>query len=212
MGSEMNDQGGGGKNLRLPDGLPLGAGREQTQAVTKTWNTVDIVLEEMELRGLGQKDQPVFQCPELDVEVLTTNDSRHYSQTYAELLAWFGYVSTIHAEIKARVLQYKNMQRVLAAQSKKTQRDVKTGVKKPTKDELEEALLLNPEYQQVTLELQRHEQANFLYDAKVDNIERSLRLISRQIEVRRLDIEQTRTQDGMTNRGPMGYSRLGRPQ
>lgn len=202
----MNDS---GRNLRLPQGLNYGPGQTQAQAVMTKWHTIDDVQEESLLRGFPEKVKPEFECPQLDVETLTSNDSKAYTQKYTELLAWFGYAGELLALIHARVLQLKNMQDILAAEGRKTLRDLKSGVKKPTKEEIEDYLTLNPEYQDVTLQLQRFQQAKLLYDAKVDSIERSLRVISRQIEIRRLDIEQNRTDGGMSNRGVMGQNRFG---
>ena len=67
--------------------------------------------------------------------------------------------------------------------------------------EFNERLLLNPEYLEVTHELQKYQQAKIYFDARVESLERSLRVISRQVEIRKLDVEQQRTGAGMPGRG-----------
>lgn len=207
----MNDS--GGKNLRLPQTLPLGAGKAQAQKVSESWNTVDQVQEEVHLRGLVDHEQPQYQCPELTADMLTTQDSKSYTETYAQLLSWFTYATEVYAVVQSTILQLENMKDILGAESRRNALEtIQEGRKKPTKEEFADRLLLNPEYQEVLKKLQRFQQAKLLYQAKVESIERSLRVISRQVEIRRLDMEQHKTQSGIGNRGPMGYSRFGAPE
>lgn len=194
-------------NLRLPQTLPIGAGQEKTKKVLQDWDTIDQVQEEMHLKGLIAKDAPVYACPELTQEMLTTTNSASYTETYAHLLAWFGYASDIYALVQATVLQYKNMLDVLAAEGRRIARE--TNEKKLSVSELEDRLLLNPEYQEVMHKLQRFQQAELMYKAKVESIERSLRVVSRQVEIRRLDLEQNRTGANMPGRNFTGGGRFG---
>ena len=191
-----------GRSLRLPRTHPLGAGEEQTKTLQQHWNTVDIVEEEIKQQGLSEHPRPQVACPELDVDTLTGTDSRSYTELYVHLLAWFAYTSELLAQVQARVLQYENMQDILAAQTRKEARDLSdaAGVKKPTVEELKDRLLLNPEYLEVMRQLQHYQQSKIMLDKKVESIERSLRVISRQVEIRRLDIEQNRTATTMPGR------------
>lgn len=206
-----------GKNLRLPRTLPLGAGQEVAKTVAQKWDTIDDQLADMHMKGFISRDAPTFACPEITADMLTTTDSKSYTETYAHLNAWFGYVSEIYAQVQASVLQFKNMRDILEAEGRKVSRalagDEGDGVKKtkgPTKEELNDRLLLNPEYQDVMLKLQRYQQSELLFKAKVDSIDRSLRTISRQVEIRRLDQEQNRTGGNMPGRNFTGGGRFGR--
>lgn len=201
-----------GRGLRLPQTLPLGAGKEQARKVSEEWNTIDAVHEEVHLRGLVDHEQPQYACPELTADMLTTTDSKSYTETYAQLLAWFSYASEVFAVVQSTILQLENMRDILGAESRRNARELQTGPKKITKEELGDRLLLNPEYQDVLKKLQRFEQAKLLYQAKVESIERSLRVISRQVEIRRLDMEQHRTGTGIGNRGFAGQNRFGMPE
>jgi hypothetical protein len=207
----MND----GRNLRLPVTLPLGAGQEAAKSVAQKWDTIDDQIYEVEARGLVSREKPQFVCPELTADMLTTTDSKNYTETYVHLNAWFGYASEIYAQVKATVLQFENMKDILEAEGRKVAREgaeaVAEKTKKPTKEELEDRMLLNPEYQEVKLKLQRYQQSELLFKAKLESIERSLRVISRQVEIRRLDLDQTRNGGNMPNRGYTGGGRFGAP-
>lgn len=205
-----------GKNLRLPRTLPLGPGQSVAQTVIQKWDTIDDQIEDMHLKGFVSRDAPPFACPEITADMLTTPDSKSYTETYAHLNAWFGYVSEIYAQVQASVLQYKNMRDILEAEGRRVARTLagdEGGGKKTkglTKEELNDRLLLNPEYQEVMLKLQRFQQSELLFKAKVDSIDRSLRTISRQVEIRRLDQEQNRTSGNMPGRNFTGRGRFGR--
>lgn len=202
-----------GHGIRLPRTLPLGVGEEQKKSIEQKWDTVMEVEADIERKGLIDHKQPLETCPELSADILTGPDSKQYTETYALLNAWFNYTSELLAQVKARVLQYENMQSVLEAQTRQVAKNTSQagGVKKPSEAELKERLLLNPEYLDVTHKLQRHQQAKILLEAKVDGIERSLRLISRQVEIRKLDMEQTRTVSNMPGRNFSGRGRFGDP-
>lgn len=196
--------------MRLPRTLPLGIGEQEAQTIQQTWNTAEFVEEhDIENYGLRDYSQPKYVCPELTEEMLTTEDSRSYTEVYARLLGWFNYTSGLLAKTQARVMQYSNMQGILEAQTRKRQRELAraTGTK-ITAEELNDLLLTNPEYQEITLQLQRYKQAKVYLDAKVDSLERSLRVISRQVEIKKLDFEQTRNASNMPNRGE--YPTVGR--
>lgn len=192
-----------GSNIRLPRTLPLGAGEGETQNIKTHWDTAGAVERELESKGLVPYTQPVETCPELTAEVLTSPDSRKYTETYVKLLSWYNYSSELLAQVRVQVIQYENMQSILDAQTRKVAKaqSEAAGGKKPAEAELQQRLLLNPEYLEVTRDLQRFQQAKICLDAKVEGLERSLRLISRQVEIRRMDLEQTRTGAAMPARG-----------
>lgn len=205
-----------GRNLRLPATLPLGPGQEVSKTVSQKWDTIDDQLADMHVRGLVSRDPPQQACPELTSDMLTTTDSKSYSETYALLNSWFGYVSEVYAQVQATVLQLENTQEILEAEGRRVARTIAgeegsgKKTKGPTKEELSDKLLLNPEYQEVKLKLQRYKQSQLLFKAKLESIERSLRVVSRQVEIRKLDQDQTRIGSNMPGRNFTGGGRFGR--
>jgi hypothetical protein len=160
-------------------------------------------------KGILPRDQPKVDCPEVDVETLTTLDSRHYTTVYNHLLAWFGYASELLAAVQARVLQYETVLKILRSQFRKTMREKnheqrktlgKDEYKKMSSEDIEDYLLVNPEYQEVLRLLQVQKQHKYILQAKVDDLQHSLSVISRQVEIRRLDQEQHRNSYNMPGR------------
>ena len=189
--------------LQLGKKIPIGVGAQEAQSLQRRWDTADESDNRVIGTGLVDHPKPEFSCPDLDAETLTTPDSNTYTETYVHLLAWFNYSNELLANVQIRVLQYDNMIRVLTAQTRRRQREVSTssGAKKMTEEELQDLLYTNPEYQDILLELQKYKQVKTLMDAKVEAIERSLKVISRQVEIRKLDIEQQKNASSMPSRG-----------
>lgn len=196
--------------------MPVGVGQEEAKSIRQHWDTIEQVESTIAGEyGILDKPQPRFECPELTTEQLTTPDSKSYTETYQKFQAWFEYYTEIKAKVQARVLQYENMLEVLSAQTRRQHRDIASnaGGKKLSAEEVKDLLTTNPEYQEILLELQRYQQTKLLVDAKVESIERTLRIISRQVEIRRLDIEQTKTSANMPGRNQRDpqTSRFGAP-
>ena len=189
----------GGLNLR--GNLPLGVGAARSQSIREKWDTVDESDARVINSGLVDHPKPEFVCPDLTADALTTTDSWSYTETYVHLLGWSTYANELRAQVQARILQFENMKDIVTAQTRTLQRELaKASGKKPSSEELEDILLTNPEYLEVLLELQKLKQSKMLLDAKVESIDRSLRVISRQVEIRKLDVEQGRTGAAMPSR------------
>lgn len=197
-----------GRGLRLPKTLSIGAGEEHKRSVMQHWNTADEVAEDLAAKGFKDLTEPPFPQPELNLDTILGTDSRDYTGAHLQLLAWYNYTSELYGKIQIKVLQYENMLDILSAQTRKqakeqidTTREL-TGDKKEkaTASTLQDKLLTNPEYQEVLRDLQRYKQAKILMEKKVDILERSLRVVSRQVEIRKLDIEQSRNNHNMPGR------------
>lgn len=189
--------------LRLGGKLSLGIGKEGVTTLRQHWDTADQVEVDLAAEGITDKPRPKFECPELTAEQLTTPDSKSYTETYQRFLSWYEYYNELKAKVQARVLQYTNMLDILSAQTRKQHRELSAnmGTKKLTVEEVNDLLTTNPEYQEILFELQKYQQSKLLVDTKVDAIERTLRIISRQVEIRKLDFEQSRTASNLPSRG-----------
>lgn len=197
------------RNLFLPASLPMGAGQQQQQQLEQSWDTVEHIHNEVRAMGFTDLPSPEYECPELTPDKLTTTDSRSYTETYAHLLGWFNFASEKLSEVQARVLQYENMIDVLTAQTRRTAATIaKNAGTKMTVEERHDNLLLNPEYQEISLKLQKYKQAKILLTAKVDGLERSLRVVSRQVEIRRLDQDTSKVVSNMPSRQPVPSGRF----
>lgn len=188
-----------GRNLRIPRSAHIGVGTAAAKTIREQWDTIDAVEAENHAKGLMDRARPTEECPEITADVLTGPDSRQYTELYLLLLSWFTYTSELLAQVQSRILQFQNMKDIIASRTR--QQLVENLTKKLSKDETEDRILLNDEYQEVLHNLQRYQQAKVLLSVKVESIERGLRLVSRQVEIRRLDIEQNRTSTAMPTRG-----------
>lgn len=198
--------------LQLGKKMPIGVGAQEAQSIQKRWDTASESDDRVIGTGLADHRQPSFTCPDLDTETLTTPDSRTYTETYVRILSWFSYASELLANVQIRVVQYENMIRILTAQTRRRQREVvANGGKKMTEEEMQDLLYTNPEYQDILLELQKYKQMKTLMEAKVESIERSLKVISRQVEIRKLDIEQQKNANNMPSRGVKRDPQTGYP-
>ncbi len=193
------------RTLNLPENLPIGVGAAEQTAIKTEWSTADTEIARFGAQGFLPFAQPQFACPTLSVDLLTTKSANDYTKAYVEILAWFTYASDILAQIEAHILELKNMRDILAAQTRRAARATVPGEKKPTAQEQEDRLLLSVEYQETLKELQKYEQGRLLFKARVDGIETSLRVISRQVEIRRQEIEGTNSRQNNPPQG--GYGR-----
>jgi hypothetical protein len=192
--------------LKLPR-AGLGVGKSSVQTANAKWRTAEAIESEFMQRGFTPVEQPQFECPQITSEMLTGANAEAYTNTFVQVNAWLSYVTDILARITARIRELDNLKKILAANSRKENRAA-SGVsgKRPTVQEQEDSLILSPEYQEVLLELQRLEQAQGLYKARSEMLDSSWRVISRQVEIRRQEIEGQRNSANGPNGRP-GWSR-----
>lgn len=193
--------------MRLPSDIPLGAGQARAEAIQAHFSTSDEVMQGLkEEMGYVPVPQPHYACPVLNAEMLTTSNWKTYSQNYAMFKGWWDFYNEKLAEVTNCVVQYKNMLSMIETATKKTQRELARATReKLTVDMLKERVLENPEYQAALLELQRYTQAKALLQAKFESLDKSLSMLSRQVEIRRLDLEQVQVGSNMAGRGRPGY-------
>lgn len=193
--------------LKLPAGGP-GLGRAATTTTHAQWRTAAAEEAQFESKGFTPIPQPGFECPQITPEMLAGYDAQAYTTMFVQVNAWLAYSTDILAKLKTRILELENLKKILAANARRDSRAAASAApdrKKPTVQEQEDALVLDEEYQKVLLDLQRLEQARELYQSRVNMLDSTWRVISRQVEIRRQELE------GQTNsaNGPNGR-RLGR--
>lgn len=162
------------------------------------WDTYDGVKKGVEDMGFAPRVEPEYPCPELTADKLTTPDSRSYTETYSELLAWWGFSAERLANIKAELLQVKNEMDWIASSIRQEMRSV-TGKKPPAAD-IDDAIKVDEKHTTLKIQEQALTQYKDMLSIRVEGIEKSLKVISRQVEIRRLDHEQHGTQHNMPGR------------
>lgn len=188
--------------MKLPSDLPLGAGRLKTESIRTRFSTMAEMTQYLtETMGYVPLNAPQYACPVLTAEMLTTADWKEYTINYAWFKSWWDFYREKLAEISAFVLQYKNMLLIIETATRKTQRELANAInEKLTAERLKERVLENPEYQDTLLELQRWQQAKEMVEAKFESLDKSMAMLSRQIEIRKLDLEQTNISGNLLTR------------
>lgn len=199
-------------NARQPvtGGLSLpkntGVGSTEEQAVHQQWTTLDEQEEKLASQGFVPMDAPSFTCPEITEETLTTADSKAYSTTFAQQLSWFNYSSQTLARCIAELLQVSNEMDIIEAKMRRGFRErMKLAGKdgKMTAQEMSDEILLDARYSYLLLRKQELTQYKTRLAAYTDGIERGLKVISRQVEIRKMELEQSRVNiPGRDYRGP----------
>ena len=175
-----------GGGLRLPDAL--GPGEQQEHGVQNVWDTFDEVELEMTRMGFPPIPMPNFGCPELTADLLTTPNASQYTTAYQQMEGWHNYAINTLARMKALQLQ-------IANEMSKIERLVKDGAKptppakKLTVDQLKDMVENHPRYEELKIEDQEWEQKKIILQSHCTRLEKDLKLLSRQVEIRRQDWE-----------------------
>lgn len=177
--------------LRIPS--IVGPGAEEEEGTHNKWDTFDDVELEMTMMGFPPVPMPSYTCPELTSDMLTTANSKKYTETYQQMESWFNYAANTLARMKALQLQ-------IANEMNKIGRLVKEGApvddkgKKPSVGTLIDMVENHPRYEELKLEDQKWEQKKQILQSHVVRLEKDLKLLSRQVEIRRQE-------NDMGNRG-----------
>jgi hypothetical protein len=193
--------------------VSLGVSMTELEAILEKFNTQPSVDEDLKKMGLHKPSQPNTTLAEVTGEMLSTTDERAYTDMYANQLAWFNYLTPTLAEIISGLLQAENQMKLIDARIRKRLKE--TNKLRPKEERLKEAemdveVLDDPIYQEALLEAQKLKQYKLSLEAISDIASRNMKVISRQIEIRRLALEGQFGENGMRNRiqpRPMGGQR-----
>lgn len=189
------------RGLKL-DVSNVGIGTEKKENIQEHWDTFDQIEGKITMLGLGELHQPDSECPFLTAEMLNEPDSIKYAENQACFAAWLGFATELLARVDAQILQYENMLLVMAAETKKTYREMNlaAGEKKLSADEIKQRLDLSPEYQSIKHQLQQVQQQRLLLKARVETLDGGIRALSRRIELTKMDREGDRRAQNSNSR------------
>lgn len=183
--------------LSLPPNVGLPASEEQQ--IHNKWDTADKIEAELAMKGFVQMDLPQFECPQVTESILTTEDNTEYTRVYAQLNAWFNYTTQLHARIASSLLQAENEMEMIESSMRVSMRERLKGAKdesgkpaKMTAEQMQDEVNVNARYVELKLIAQEYKQRKITLSAFLDGIERGLRVVSRQVEIRKMEAEQNR--------------------
>lgn len=198
-GAEAPSTGGG---LNLPD--VLGASVEDSEAIAKKWDTAEAARKYTRDAGFPEPERPSFGMPKLSPEELNTPDNRSYTEKYGRFHAWLCYATPFLAEIKVDLLQLANQKSRIALAIKEQVRAQNANLLKAdriTEAQLKDKTELDPTYTRLSAQEQELIQKRLLVESYVDTINETMKIISRQIEIRKMELGGGQQTENMPGRG-----------
>jgi hypothetical protein len=189
--------------LTLPNNLGAPERTPVNKKIHARWDTFEEVDLDLKSKGFIDATRPPTPLPNLTREQLTNLPNKEYTELHGEYLEWFRYTAEEFSRIRSLVLQVKNEMKDIASEIRSEMKNAPG--KKPPDAEIDLAIEMHSRYRELAQLLQRGEQAKMIMETKVDYLERSLRVISRQVELRKIDAGQGEVQHGLPNRGRPPY-------
>lgn len=172
-------------SLEIPFDL-LGTSQTEEEEIAQSRGTQVRALNAVKRLGLPILTQPQDAgFPSLELTDLTTTDAKEYMETYLNHVNWFTYLNELKALVDNTIQELQNELEDIAARTRRSQRDVSD--KKLTKEEVNDRLRENPTWRALDIKLQEEKQALALLRPKIEGLYRKIQLMSRTIEVRKLD-------------------------
>jgi hypothetical protein len=190
--------------LDLPEHLGIGE-REAADVKTK-WDTFDQMELAMTQMGFPPVEKPKVIRPILTPDLLTNPDDKMYTEVYYGVKEWHNYTVNTLSRIRAAMLQIPNEKREIERRVRHNiLSNLKPGEKKPTVQQLKDAVEADPRYEELLLEKQKLEQQEFLIKSHADGLAEDLKLCSRNVEIRKQEKEFGNSQAGHPRFRPPGF-------
>lgn len=194
---------------------PTGMSHTAEEQIKNRWDTIQSVQDRLAEKGIIVSDvPPPFPIPEVSSTLVDTNN-QEYLQTNAKYLAWLNYIMPQIALNEGMALQAKNEKSNIEAVYRTCARGADEG-KAPkdrqSKEEVADSILLDPRYIELTQFEQEMAQERRVLEEKKEELTRVLRVISRHIEVKKLDAEMNRTSSNLPQRRPFTRTGFGGDQ
>lgn len=174
------------------------------------WNTIERVQARLKAWGITVPDQPPnFAIPEVTT-TLVDSDNQEYLKTNAQYLAWLNFITPHIALTKGIILQIQNEKKHIEALYRQNAREADKRLgrgKKTPKEEIDDSIMLDPRYIALTRQEQELIQERDGLESKETALERTMRVISRHVEVKKLDAEMNRVGMGLPQRHPYTFGR-----
>lgn len=189
----------------MPDLPGVSISDQEEDEMRNRWNTIDEVRQALVAKGIViSDDPPPFALPEVATTLVDEN-SQEYLKTNAKYLAWLNYITPQISLNEGIILQVRNEKTNIEALYRDAARRADEG-KPPTqrmsKEEIWDNTLLDTRYIELLQFEQELLQQKSLLEDKKEEISRVLRVISRHIEVKKLEADLNRTAANLPQRRP----------
>jgi len=190
-----------GGGLELPKAL--GISEREEVAATVRWDTLEAVIDTLNSWGFKEAESPKVEMPVITAQMLLTPDSREYTTMFSATLYWFNYSNKLKARVIAELLQLENEMSDIGAEMRKRLRrenEVRKKEEKLTAQNIDDEIETNLRHRELKIRAQHLKQMKYELDARCEELERSLRVVSRNIEMRKEENNQGRTDQNMPGR------------
>jgi len=184
-------------------------GESLKKEILNRWATTEKVianLEKLSIPSPRNNLPPQYEMPKLMPDDLSRSNTADYTERFVKFNAWLSYVSPHLAETKARLIEVQNAMKILEAKLRKELRGDKVAGKRSgmSAEEVQDAILLNPDYQDLLEQEQYFTQSKILLESICEELGSAMKIISRNIELIKL-------KSGGTNReNNLGYRQFDR--
>lgn len=163
------------------------------EEVHNQWDTIDQVLVEIMKEGFYPLDTPRYAMPMLTTESLTHFNPEQYGILIAQYEGWKSYTDSKLSIINGGILQCENEMDDIAVTLREEIRKSceQSGEKKPAEERIKDMIKGTPRYRQLKLDHQKLVQAKALLQVHLDRLGRGLALLSRNIEMKKIEMGLT---------------------
>jgi hypothetical protein len=176
----------------------------QTWELKKYWEgTHDEAEFELHHIGFVRIPRPSYTCPPIDPKALSQMNLVQYAETHLRYVAWMNYAENTLAYAKSMLIGVKrqmeelsNRLRITYATTKNPNTGKPFGV-----DDRKLLAESNPRYVELLRERTKLESMKELAESQFSSLSGTAAVISRHIELRKMDIESMRTGNNMPGRG-----------
>lgn len=184
--------------LDLGGELIDGVGATDEEEIHGFWTVSSAVTDYLEMQlGCPPPKEPDYSYPELKLGDLTTTNSAKYTEAFAKRTAWLGYLWTVLSDHEAKLLELdtemQDIERRIRSNLRKTSTKVtRTGEQKaPPAHEMDDIIGKNPRHRELKKEALFHRELIKRLSARVNALLEAQKLTSRQVEIRRQEIDLT---------------------
>ena len=181
----------------------IGIGKTIVERTGKLWNTLPDVEEHLRDLKVPDLTEPSVEPPNITAELLLTHDVKEYTVMFAAARVWYGYATRLLARTNAALLEATNqianlepeLRKKLREQNRLLSKDQRLGTA-----EVDDEVALDTDLQDLKLTEQKLKQYKLELTAWHDDLDRQLKLVSRQVEVRREDYAGGKNEANMPGR------------
>jgi hypothetical protein len=188
--------------LQLPS--DVGIGQQDASAIANEWDTLPYVDARLRSAGMQSNPEPDVAYRPVTAEQLLVPDPKAYATMHSAQSRWFNYVTRIIADIRAELLQVENEMNDIARTKRGHFRSLEEGKKKSARMSAQEMLdniAGDPTYHTRAIRQQELQQLELKAKAWAAEMESNVKIISRQIENRKLEAQNGNRENNIPGYG-----------